>query len=290
MAQTRIWQHESNTNMENEMNLKRAFLILMATMTLPGVALAQDLSIGMTATVDFTDSNATEMITVDFSCNDGSNPVGQAMLGDGDSFRHPNDGMSAGFVCTVTGSDINANYSVTYNGETDPCEFTAADLGEGNSAEVTCAILASPDGATITVTKDWNLEGAGGEVVVTMAEVEARAAAGALVGGGLCTQQPLPTTATCVYLSFSGETDDASVSVNTDVAGVEVTFTEVGDDSSIEVTNGCGTIEVFPGDDVDCTITNTVFFEGIPTLSQYGMAIMVLLMLGVGFVGFRRFV
>jgi hypothetical protein len=33
-----------------------------------------------------------------------------------------------------------------------------------------------------------------------------------------------------------------------------------------------------------------VFFEGIPTLSQYGMAIMALLMLGVGFVGFRRFV
>ena len=37
-------------------------------------------------------------------------------------------------------------------------------------------------------------------------------------------------------------------------------------------------------------ITNTVFFEGIPTLNQYGMAIMALLMLGVGFVGFRRFV
>jgi hypothetical protein len=35
--------------------------------------------------------------------------------------------------------------------------------------------------------------------------------------------------------------------------------------------------------------TNTVFFEGIPTLSQYGLALMALLMLGVGMVGFRRF-
>jgi hypothetical protein len=39
-----------------------------------------------------------------------------------------------------------------------------------------------------------------------------------------------------------------------------------------------------------CTITNTSFFEGIPTLNQYGLAILALLMLGVGFVGFRRFV
>ena len=39
-----------------------------------------------------------------------------------------------------------------------------------------------------------------------------------------------------------------------------------------------------------CTITNTESFEGIPTLSQYGMAIMALLMLGVGFIGMRRFV
>ncbi|MEE4216116.1 MAG: IPTL-CTERM sorting domain-containing protein [Xanthomonadales bacterium] len=39
-----------------------------------------------------------------------------------------------------------------------------------------------------------------------------------------------------------------------------------------------------------CTVVGTVFFEGIPTLSQYGMAIMALLMLGVGFVGMRRLV
>ena len=38
-----------------------------------------------------------------------------------------------------------------------------------------------------------------------------------------------------------------------------------------------------------CTITNTIFFEGIPTLNQYGLALMALLMLGIGLVGFRRF-
>jgi hypothetical protein len=42
-------------------------------------------------------------------------------------------------------------------------------------------------------------------------------------------------------------------------------------------------------DEEECTIVNTVFFEGIPTLSQWGMAIMALLMLGVGFISVRRF-
>ena len=52
----------------------------------------------------------------------------------------------------------------------------------------------------------------------------------------------------------------------------------------------CGSVTVMTTGAAECTIIATAFFEGIPTLSQYGMAIMALLMLGVGFVGFRRFV
>jgi hypothetical protein len=37
-----------------------------------------------------------------------------------------------------------------------------------------------------------------------------------------------------------------------------------------------------------CTIYNTVFFEGIPALSDYGMVILVLLMFGMGLAGVRR--
>ena len=50
----------------------------------------------------------------------------------------------------------------------------------------------------------------------------------------------------------------------------------------------CRRVPVLSG--AECTILNTAFFEGIPTLSQYGVAIMALLMLGIGAVGFRRFV
>jgi hypothetical protein len=61
-------------------------------------------------------------------------------------------------------------------------------------------------------------------------------------------------------------------------------------ESGVESSDNCGRVYVTPGRGNACTITNTRFYEGIPTLSQYGLAILALLMLGVGMVGFRRFV
>jgi len=61
-------------------------------------------------------------------------------------------------------------------------------------------------------------------------------------------------------------------------------------DDAVEVDNGCGDLVVSAGHGDSCLITNTVFFEGIPTLNQYGMMLLALLMLGAGMVGFRRFV
>lgn len=52
-------------------------------------------------------------------------------------------------------------------------------------------------------------------------------------------------------------------------------------DAAIEVSIGMGD---------ECTMTNTAFFGGIPTLNQYGMAVLALLMLGMGFIGMCRLV
>ena len=52
----------------------------------------------------------------------------------------------------------------------------------------------------------------------------------------------------------------------------------------------CAAIPLAPGVDGSCTITNTRFYEGIPTLSQYGLMLLSLLMLGMGAVAFRRYV
>ena len=73
--------------------------------------------------------------------------------------------------------------------------------------------------------------------------------------------------------------------------GVEVTSDcpPASDDGGVTPTDPATWLEVTAGGSAECTITNTVFFEGIPSLNQYGLAIMALLMLGMGMVGFRRF-
>ena len=60
-------------------------------------------------------------------------------------------------------------------------------------------------------------------------------------------------------------------------------------ESEVE-TSGCDeSYPIAPGDaDLGCTLTNTVFYEGIPALNDLGLAIMALLMLGVGLIGYRR--
>ena len=47
-------------------------------------------------------------------------------------------------------------------------------------------------------------------------------------------------------------------------------------------------VTVLPGEDRVCTVINTVFFEGIPTLSQWGMILLVLSVLSIGMAASRR--
>ncbi|MEE8339209.1 MAG: IPTL-CTERM sorting domain-containing protein [Xanthomonadales bacterium] len=59
---------------------------------------------------------------------------------------------------------------------------------------------------------------------------------------------------------------------------------------AVEIDNPCRNDQSLTmGQTTHCKITNTVFFEGIPTLNQHGLALLALLMLGIGAVGFRRF-
>jgi len=100
-----------------------------------------------------------------------------------------------------------------------------------------------------------------------------------------------PLTTTTVTVAGDMNTS-AVIEALPDPGGLTMCYAELmGVGSAVEVTNDCGRETVEVGDTmVDCDIMATAFYEGIPTLSQYGMALMALLMLGVGFVGFRRFV
>lgn len=57
----------------------------------------------------------------------------------------------------------------------------------------------------------------------------------------------------------------------------------------MEAEDDCGWRNIEAGGSSSCIFTNTVFFEAIPTLSQHGLAVLALLMLGLGMVGLRRF-
>jgi hypothetical protein len=95
----------------------------------------------------------------------------------------------------------------------------------------------------------------------------------------------------CGNLHFYGTQSSDSFQVYPDWDGstycsVEEKVRESGVESD---DRACARLYVIPGVGNACTITNTRFYEGIPTLSQYGLAILALLMLGAGLVGFRRF-
>jgi len=69
----------------------------------------------------------------------------------------------------------------------------------------------------------------------------------------------------------------------------ECFVTETPEAGVLPDTSDCESIPLAPGVDGECTIVNTRLYAGIPTLSQYGLLLMALLMLGVGMVAFRRY-
>jgi hypothetical protein len=169
-----------------------------------------------------------------------------------------------------------------------------------------CAVLSTPTPVDVEVTKIWEEFGAEQADFDPDVNITLRCESGAVIVGG--TEGIGGRWSKTVAVSDFDDEDGNYIGEGTadfevipnwyptasdpdDQEYTECTATESGIASSaVEVDNNCGDIEVAVGMGDECTITNTVFFEGIPTLSQYGMAIMVLLMLGVGFVGMRRFV
>jgi hypothetical protein len=91
---------------------------------------------------------------------------------------------------------------------------------------------------------------------------------------------------------FTGASDSHTATVYPRLDGS--TNCWVGDrvtQSAVESDNECSNkIPVLVGDEPHfCTVTNTVFFEGIPTLNQYGLLLFSALMLLTGMVATRRF-
>jgi hypothetical protein len=197
--------------------------------------------------------------------------------------------------CNVTESDV-LGYSASYsNGELVVNDESCAYQDVSFEQEKVCTITNTPVPVEVSVYKDWIIDGEGGDSIDPYYRLTL-ACFGEIVEG--FTHGPSGIWRLSLYDgSYLGTADvgfKAYVVPDWD-GGTDCWVLETVFDSAVEVNNGCGSngdpgivVELAGGG--SCTVTNTVFFEGIPTLSQYGMAILALLMLGVGFVGFRRFV
>jgi len=174
----------------------------------------------------------------------------------------------------------------------DHCFFYDVDNFPNNIYR--CRIINTPDPATVTVTKTWVIEGADqgfdGSHEIWGTCDENRDTRVLIYGGSHSCFDGHCNAWVGVDDATAGSIDYEFTIVSPAYPSSDCNFYEETSDSVIESDNGCGEMKLSAGDDVDCEIVNTVFFEGIPTLSQYGMAILAVLMLGVGLVGFRRFV
>jgi hypothetical protein len=204
-----------------------------------------------------------------------------------------------------------SNVAKPYGEDEDGCFFENIDTSNFREGEFqnACYITNDPEAVEVTVTKDWEVEGAGGDALDPTYSLTLWCD-NPIEDGYSCDIKNGGYYDSCYYASpgtwykdlteyGTGDTDDADYTAHVVPDWEGGTYCWVEEevyDNSVEVDDSdcvgeAGLdVELAGEGDNECTIVNTVFYEGIPTLSQYGMAIMALLMLGMGMVGFRRFV
>jgi hypothetical protein len=246
-------------------------------------------------TKDFSDDNPAG-VTAMISCNTGL-PLEQDFEIFDEPGGHVNfivtDFESGIMDCVITELEVPDGYSVTYvaglgpDGEAgdyyggpDGCFFEDIVTGA-----FTCEIKNDANPATYTVVKDWAVFQDGGDVVIPVADVTIECDSEILDDGAW------EDDGTWYLSDDLGDGDSLTAHVDVTEEPATCSATEDIDQSGVEsVELGCSGTTLSAGGSHTCVFTNTVFFEGIPTLNQYGLALLVLLTLGVGFVGLRRFV
>jgi len=162
------------------------------------------------------------------------------------------------------------------------------------SGQFVCVIVNTPGLVDIEIEKLWVFDGSDGREIDTSYALTLHCNAAIEGGQQYCHGgggMNAPAGANDNYQScrtFSG--DDSAVFVAQVLPGFPSSLCWVNErvyDNAVEIDNGCENLVISAGVGASCLITNTVFFEGIPTLGQYGVFIMALLILGVGLVVLR---
>jgi hypothetical protein len=236
-----------------------------------------DASARFRVTKTFSDGR-TDPVDVTLTCNSGL-PLEQSFTiagGDPDGVLFVVTELQGDETeCEVTESGGPAGYTPVFNGG-DGCAWDAVTPGD-----YSCAISNEADPAEFTVIKEWVIEGAVGHEVLEQAGVTIYCN-NPIVDGFFTGSEYAYSTV------LSGDGDSVTVSVDTTQQPAWCYAEENTVESGVETENGCDGRAIPAGGSSSCTITNTVFFEGIPTLNQWGLALLALLMLGLGAVALRR--
>lgn len=243
----------------------------------------------------FVDANNVTPVTLNISCNTGlplqqSRTVqpNQGALGEFEVEFIVSDFDDGELNCTITETPP-AGYTPSYTclGESDcaaaqspdACVFTGVATGSENL----CQVQNTPRPVQFTVVKEWLFE-AEELGTVDQSRIELRCE-NVFDGDGMRDGDDMTWT----FEVEGNQSLVAMVSPAFDGSTIcEADETPVF--SGVEAQNGCTPgIPVLIGDaPQSCTIINTVFLEGIPTLSDYGLFLFAVLMLATGMVAIRR--
>ncbi|MGI9291295.1 MAG: IPTL-CTERM sorting domain-containing protein, partial [Gammaproteobacteria bacterium] len=231
---------------------------------------------------DFDDNNEGS-VEVTLSCNTGLPLEQTTTIEEGDGVNFVIGDFEQGELnCEITETPVDG-YTTSYDNGIEEGGASAVSCAYADliGAQYTCLIENDLDQVVVEVTKEWVDENPGfNPFNVADADWDCSNVAFGADSGGLD-----------FYTEGSSDTDSFSVYPDWDT-GTTCWISEVNlPDGGVEVDDSnCQGLTLFPGGGASCTIVNTRLYEGIPTLSQYGLAVLALLMLGMGFVGFRRFV
>ena len=246
----------------------------------------------------FVDGNNITPVELNISCNDGL-PLNSSLT------VLPNEGVFGEFEVTFivenfTDGELNCEiseqtppgYSATYHcqstadcttsEDSGPCSFQGVGAGEEDNL---CLIQNYVDPVSFTVNKQWLFKSS--DVVIDDTARISLFCDNVVDGDGEYNSGSMSWswdfeignamhTAT-VYPNFDGST--------------RCWAEEKALDSAVESDHGCADpMTVLVGDGPhSCTVINTVFYEGIPTLSHYGLLLFSALLLLTGMIATRRF-
>lgn len=229
-------------------------------------------------TKDFSDGS-TDDVNVVLSCDTGLPLVQDLTIAGGDPTGVTfvvTDFIDGTMSCAVTEVTNTPGYTIEASG----CEWNLVNAIDG---PFSCVVNNVADDATFTAYKYWEIINDGGDYVDPYVPVTISCSRDITSSNGNIAGNQRSAT------RVLGDGDYLVVTVDVETGPATCSASENITQSGVESEDNCFARVLGPGDIDSCTFVNTVFFEGIPTLSQYGLALLALLMLGVGMVGFRRF-